>query len=115
MTYNNQEIYELLIECSKNNDALRWNKYRQENPNILINLSETKLARMQLKEFNLSNINFEGCDMCNAKLQKANLNGANLTNVNLSNANIKGADLRNTNKTNTNFQMVKLDQNTKMK
>ena len=115
MENHSQEIYELLIKCSENKDSRRWNRYRKDNPNLLINLSNTKLAKLQLREFNLSNINFEGSDMRNAKLLNANLKGANLTNVNLANANIMGADLRNSNQKDANFQMVKLDETTRMK
>ena len=53
-----------------------WNKWRQENPEIIPNLSSTNLRRENLREADLSGVNLRWTNLSNA-----NLLGANLSNV----------------------------------
>jgi uncharacterized protein YjbI with pentapeptide repeats len=70
-----------------------WNAWRDENPNILPDLSAAKLSGADLKAKNLSGANLSGADLQEANLDGANLSGADLQKANLDGANLSGADL----------------------
>ena len=116
----NQEHLNIL-----NQGAKVWNKWRQEHPEIELelrgadlrhailnganlsgaNLSQTNLWDAQFgnlnvgyadfRDANLSNAQLGGVDLSHVNLSGANLNGADLGGVNLSNANLNGADFTN--------------------
>jgi len=64
-----------------------WNKWREENPDIIPDLSKAKF-----REVDLHRVNFD-----NAKLHKAKLNGANLRKARLCKANLYKARLSRAN------------------
>ena len=99
-----------------------WNKWRNENPDVVINfrnfqsqenlLRESVLQVRVLKGANLASanlfeVNFKGADLRDANLREADLRGANLQGANLHLADLRGlnlngadlskVDLRNTN------------------
>jgi uncharacterized protein YjbI with pentapeptide repeats len=104
-----------------------WNKWREENPDVLIDLNRAKLMHMNLENANLvkadlkeanlaftnfknanlvfSNLesaifsfsNFEGANFSGAQLQNAYLEDANLSRARLSGANLKNAIIANSN------------------
>ena len=104
-----------------------WNKWREENPDVLIDLKNAKLMHMNLENANLakadlteanlsftnfknanlvfSNLesaifyfaNFEGANFAAAHLKNAYLEDANLAGARLSGANLKNAILANSN------------------
>jgi uncharacterized protein YjbI with pentapeptide repeats len=65
-----------------------WNKWREENRNILPDLREADLAKA-----NLSKATLYGADLAKANLSEANLFEANLYEANLSDANLFEANL----------------------
>lgn len=69
-----------------------WNRWRQENPDIIPRLSDSNLS-----EAHLSDINLARADIGHAKLVDANLSGANLLGANLSSARLRLANLRDAN------------------
>jgi uncharacterized protein YjbI with pentapeptide repeats len=69
-----------------------WNAWRDENPHVHPNLSETDL-RAILINANLSGANLSGADLNGAILTNANLSGANLNGAFLFQANLAGANL----------------------
>ena len=110
-----------------------WNKWREENPDVEIDLRkadlrEMKLLRANLREANLSRanlsramlhevklaranlnrVNFDHADLSEALLREANLNGANLAHADLNYAylyksNLRKANLREANLKEANF------------
>jgi uncharacterized protein YjbI with pentapeptide repeats len=104
-----------------------WNKWRKENPDVLIDLKNAKLMHMNLENANLANAdlkeanlsftnfknanlvfsnlesavfyfaNFEGANFAAAHLENAFLEDANLTGARLSGANLKNAIMANSN------------------
>lgn len=110
---------------SQGTDA--WNKWREENPDVLIDLKNAKLMHLNLEKANLakadlkkanlsftnfknanlafSNLesaifsfaNFEGANFSAAHLENAYLEDAKLTSARLAGANLKNAKLANSN------------------
>ena len=66
-----------------------WNKWREENPAIIVDLGEANLSKSSLIDTDL-----EGADLERAELKRANLRGAFLVGTKLRGANLSGADLR---------------------
>ncbi len=84
-----------------------WNKWRQENPDVEVDLSDANLSdtdliladlrRANLRRANLSGADLLGATLLGADLSDANLSGADLLGVNLSGANLSDADLSGAN------------------
>jgi len=74
-----------------------WNKWREENPNVKIDLSKTSLKRAILEKFDLSSANLSGTDFSEAHLAWADLSQANLFKANLYLADLYQTDLRRAN------------------
>jgi uncharacterized protein YjbI with pentapeptide repeats len=72
-----------------------WNAWREQNPEIAIDLRGVYLPREILSNFNLSNTDFSSTNLSGANLNCANLSGANLRWANLHNADLSDADLIN--------------------
>lgn len=80
-----------------------WNKWREDNPDVEIDLSHANLVDLNLSHADLteailisadlSNTNLTEANLYSANLNKANLNGANLRQANLIDANLIGASL----------------------
>lgn len=101
-----------------------WNKWREENPNILADLSQADLSHTNLNAANLSKVNLLAAnlshtnliqanliqtnlvvaDLREANLRKANLRVADLREANLRRANLSGADLRGANLSRADLQ-----------
>ncbi len=81
----------------------KWNTWREQHPNITLDLSYTDLSYTDLSNVDLSNASvintkLSHSDLSNAKISNANLNNANLSNASIINtdlsyANLNGADL----------------------
>ncbi len=81
-----------------------WNQWRQENPNVIPDLSRANLYGARLSDINfflanLSEADLRGADLFGARLYAANLEraklwGAHLVGANLSIARLGGAELR---------------------
>ncbi len=84
-----------------------WNLWRNQHPNIRVDLtgadlSEARLSQADLTEANLEKAKFAGASLVGAKLGKANLRCADLTRADmggaeLAEASLFGASLRNVN------------------
>lgn len=75
-----------------------WNKWREDNSDIIINFQGRNLSKMNLLGFNLRGINFDKADfkdsvLDKAKLQNASLKEAVLNHAQVNEANLEGADL----------------------
>jgi hypothetical protein len=71
----------------------RWNKWREENPYVNIDLSEADLSGTNLNVANLRVANLFGADLTFANLRKADLTFVDLSGANLNRADLWGADL----------------------
>jgi hypothetical protein len=80
-----------------------WNKWREENPDIKIELNEAVLSLTDLSFTNLSFANINLADLHGTKLRLADLREANLRGANLRGANLRGADLRRADLTGTDL------------
>ena len=90
-----------------------WNKWREKNPGISIDLTEASLYAANLREAYLyaANLreaylyaaNLRGANLREANLTEANLTGANLREANLTGANLTGANLREADLTGANL------------
>ena len=113
---------ENLIKLLREN-ITEFNKFREENPEVIINLPkadlrganmtganlmganlrEAKLTRAKLNSAKLENAIMYGAKLNNAKLWYANLNEAKLKNTNLKDAELYRADLSNADLTNADL------------
>lgn len=95
-----------------------WNEWREENPDLKIDLNKADLRNWDLRHANLSKANLIDADLTEADLIEANLNEAILIDANLwkskligaefwradvSEANLSEADLSNADLTGANF------------
>jgi hypothetical protein len=71
----------------------KWNRWRQDNPTILPNLSGADLRGADLNHIYLSHANLGDAILIHAILRSANLGGANLSHADLSHADLSAADL----------------------
>ncbi len=85
-----------------------WNKWRENNPNIKIDLSNANLSNANLSDANLWNANLSDANLIEANLWNANLWNANLSYANLSDANLSDANLIEANLTNVNLSKAYL-------
>lgn len=94
-----------------------WNKWREKNRHIYLDLSEADLSRD-----NLSGVDLSGVDLSKANLSEANLSGVDLSGAylsiadfseaNLSRANLSKADLLGANLSGANLSGCKIDEST---
>lgn len=78
-----------------------WNRWRDKNPHVDIDLNFAYLRGEHFDDFNLCKVNFENANLREAQLKgadlrEAKLKGTDLRNANLWNAKLNGADLRKT-------------------
>jgi hypothetical protein len=79
-----------------------WNKWRFENPDLIIDLveadlREANLGQVNFKEADLRGANLRGAYLRGANLKVAELKGANLVEADLCGANLAGAHIREAN------------------
>jgi uncharacterized protein YjbI with pentapeptide repeats len=74
-----------------------WNNWREQNPNIEIDLSQANLKKANLEEANLSSGNLFEVKLAGANLRGASLSLTNLGNADLRYANLVAADLTQAN------------------
>jgi uncharacterized protein YjbI with pentapeptide repeats len=89
-----------------NQDVDTWNEWREENPDIKPDVSETNLIIPTLSMANLTDVNFYGTDLTGVDFQGADLEGANLEKTNLLTAVFDDANLQRVNFTNANLRHV---------
>jgi hypothetical protein len=97
----------------------RWNRWREENPQIEPILSDAYLYGWPLENANFTNVNFIGANLSRAKLAEANLQDANFTEAKLVQTDFSGtyavgalfteADMRLANLRRANFSKAHLD------
>ena len=75
-----------------------WNQWREEHPDIMIDLWGANLSNA-----NFSGVNFSGAYLYEAFLMESNLSGANLSGATLSRADLRGADLSDANLSGANL------------
>jgi uncharacterized protein YjbI with pentapeptide repeats len=107
----NEEHLARLKKAIDAGDMAAWRQWRQDNRDILLDLSGADLRQAKLFDAallwaNLSRANLSGADLRQANLYEANLSGADLRqanlhgtflgNADLSKANLSGADLTGT-------------------
>jgi len=81
-----------------------WNKWREENPEIIPNLMRANLSKMELCGINLNEAylvqaflertNFENAQLVSAVIKEADIRGAKLQKANLEKANLSRANLK---------------------
>lgn len=75
-------------------DAAAWNRWRDENPDVEIDLAGIDLTRANLAGANLSGANLGGATLAKANLLGADLESATLRHARAVSADLIGADLR---------------------
>jgi uncharacterized protein YjbI with pentapeptide repeats len=85
-----------------------WNNWRDENPNVVPDLSGENLTKANLSGANLSWGNLRGARLIGADLTRAYLRGARLNDADLSGANLTQADLPEVNLTGADLSGAKL-------
>ena len=136
-TYD-QFLFNMLLECSRKRDITEWNKWREENGEIEINLKKAPLENMHLEEANLKGAKLQRAHLNNTNLMYANLRGAdlekaylkeaileeallekailheaNLQGANLHEAHLEGAHIHHANLNNANLRKIWFDGDTK--
>ena len=76
-----------------NRGVRMWNAWREENPDVEVNLSNANLTSARLSGVNLSGANLSRTHLYSADLSGADLRRANLSYASLSKANLTGANL----------------------
>jgi uncharacterized protein YjbI with pentapeptide repeats len=84
-----------------------WNWWRDKNPEIAPELSEARLAGLDLTGVNFSNVTLIRADLNHANLFKANLTEADVTNANLSRADLCESNLAGANFCEANLRGAK--------
>ncbi len=74
-----------------------WNKWRRENPELEIDLSDASLRETDLSNVNLSDANLHSADLWKTDLRRANLRKATLWSTDLVEADLIEADLAEAN------------------
>lgn len=74
-----------------------WNELRVKYPNRLITLTNTRLARLEFENVNLSNIDFSQSKLSCMTFEKVNLNNSNLSQCNIAHINFASNYLFNVN------------------
>src|SRR5215510_4089461 len=74
-------------------DVRAWNAWRQQHPEVGIDLRGAPLSRAHLAEADLSNVNLTGAILSDADLSKAILSDADLSKADLRRADLSKADL----------------------
>ena len=105
-----------------------WNQWREENSEIVPDLSNVYLNEAYLNEANLSgadlrgallngaslyavdlrNVKFSGADLSGVKLRGANLRGVDLSGIKMAKADLSGADLNGASLSHANLRGAKL-------
>lgn len=86
-----------------------WNQWREENPNIKIDLTKVHLVAQDFTMINFENADLEGSNFQKTELVKTNLRGTNLTNVDFRYTRLWGSDLSRANLTNADFNSANLN------
>jgi uncharacterized protein YjbI with pentapeptide repeats len=91
-----------------------WNQWREENPEIVPDLSQADIRGSQLQKINLSNTNLKEAklqysNLTGATLEKADLNKAKLLETNLQSTNLKDANLSGAGLLESNLQFSDLE------
>ncbi|MBW4517851.1 MAG: pentapeptide repeat-containing protein [Timaviella obliquedivisa GSE-PSE-MK23-08B] len=94
-------IEEHLVELRRGVDS--WNRWRESNLDILPDLSEAKLDKIDLSEINLSRANLTRTNFAGAHLFKADLSQTNSFNSNFNSATLFGANLTEADFTKADF------------
>ncbi|NEP59024.1 MAG: pentapeptide repeat-containing protein [Symploca sp. SIO2G7] len=81
------------LECLKQGVEI-WNQWREENPEIVPDLSNVYLSEAYMGEASLSGANFNGTQLNGASLHEVDLRNVKLSRANLSGAKLRGVDLR---------------------
>jgi len=71
-----------------------WRRWREQNPDIMPDISRTNLSQANLIDVNLSRANLVNVNLSEARIHKANLKGSLLMDANFTLADLRGADLR---------------------
>ena len=74
-----------------------WNKWRDTNPEVEVDLAEATLIKAGLFRADLCRANLTGTDFTGADLRRAKLTGADLTEADLRRADLSWVDLRRAN------------------
>lgn len=100
-----------------------WNKWRKENPDVVIDLKGADLRHHNLENVNLAHVELDNADLSFANCRRANLafaclqdailsfanfDGANFSAANLEGTYLEDANLNNTIMTGANFKNAKL-------
>jgi hypothetical protein len=85
-----------------------WNKWREENPNVKIDLAGAILHKAELKAVSFYLAELSGAELIEANLINADLGGGNFTNANLSGADIRWANISEANFRGANLSGAKL-------
>jgi uncharacterized protein YjbI with pentapeptide repeats len=72
-----------------------WNEWREQNPDIVPDLSKADLRGLNLKNINLKNANLKEAKLHFSNLSGANLESANMEKCKLQEANLQRASLQN--------------------
>ena len=105
-------IEEHLNKIKQGVDA--WNKWREDNPNEVPDLSKADIRGCKLQKINLNNANLKEAklqysNLYEANLEKADLSKAKLLETNLQSAKLKNADLSGAGLLESNLQFTDLE------
>ena len=105
-------IEEHLNKIKQGVDA--WNKWREDNPNEVPDLSKADIRGCKLQKINLNNANLKETklqysNLYEANLEKADLSKAKLLETNLQSAKLKNADLSGAGLLESNLQFTDLE------
>jgi hypothetical protein len=94
----NYEHYETLLKLAQGLEPnpVQWQRWREKNNLIEIDLIEANLGQTNLSLFDLSHVNLTGAYLRRTNLSRVDLTGANLSRSNLFESNFNGALLTNT-------------------
>jgi hypothetical protein len=74
-----------------------WNKWREENLDVEVNLSWANLSKAELRKANFRKAQLDWANLCGARLDGSNLSEAQLLGTDLSDADLRETDFRKAN------------------
>jgi hypothetical protein len=85
-----------------------WNKWRENNADVMVDLTWADLSYMRLEGVYLEGVNLKGADLAHANLSCTSFSGADFTDANLKSANLSDANLTGVNLTRANLEGANL-------
>lgn len=102
------DIYSQLTDAAKNNDNIKWNKFRRINRKLDIEFNNEDFSNLNFTNFNLKGVKFINCNLSNSKFEKCILNNSSFEKSNCFATIILNSNIVSSNFSQTKFSTSKI-------